>query len=88
MAELDPHVSMTIDPGTRELVTRVAAKMGVTEAVAIREAIERVENELDRGARGLSARERLRKFWREHPLPPPTGLLADKAFFDELSGDL
>jgi antitoxin VapB len=33
-------------------------------------------------------RERLEAFWREHPLPPPTGEKADKAFFDELSGDL
>ena len=30
----------------------------------------------------------LEKFWAEHPVPPPTGLPADKAFFDELSGDI
>ncbi|WP_174286951.1 hypothetical protein [Sphingomonas bacterium] len=28
------------------------------------------------------------KFWEEHPMPLPTGLKADKAFFDALSGDL
>jgi len=32
--------------------------------------------------------QKLEKLWAKHPLPPPTGEVADKAFFDELSGDL
>lgn len=32
--------------------------------------------------------EKMRKFWEEHPLPLPTGLKADKRFYDALSGDL
>jgi antitoxin VapB len=36
----------------------------------------------------IPLRERLEAFWRDNPLPPATGHKADKAFFDELSGDL
>ncbi|WP_241763201.1 hypothetical protein [Acidiphilium sp. PM] len=31
--------------------------------------------------------ERLREWHQHHPMPPPTGLKADKAFFDDLSGE-
>lgn len=34
------------------------------------------------------APEWLQRFWREHPLPLPTGLKADKRFYDSLSGEL
>ncbi len=34
-----------------------------------------------------SLRERMAAFWRENPVPPQTGQVADKAFFDELSGE-
>jgi antitoxin VapB len=76
------------DSETAALVTRVAKRTGVTKTALVRELAAAREAELDRGERRLPARERLEKFWREHPLPPPTGLKADKAFFDELSGDL
>ena len=33
-------------------------------------------------------REKMAAWRRKHPLPPPTGAAADKAFFDSLSGDL
>jgi hypothetical protein len=38
--------------------------------------------------KAIPLRERLEAFWRVKPLPPATGKTADKAFFDELSGDL
>lgn len=34
-----------------------------------------------------SLEERLKSFHQRHPLPTPTGLPADKAFFDEMSGE-
>jgi hypothetical protein len=37
---------------------------------------------------GLSFRVRLADWRQRHPMPAPTGTIADKAFFDELSGDL
>ena len=34
------------------------------------------------------APEWLRRFWLEHPLPLPTGLKADKRFYDSLNDEL
>lgn len=76
------------DDETADLVRRVAARSGMTNTDLVRELAAAREAELNRGERRLTAREKLERFWREHPLPPPTGLKADKAFFDELSGDL
>ena len=33
------------------------------------------------------APEWLQRYWREHPLPLPTGLKADKAFYDSLNDE-
>lgn len=76
------------DEEVADLVRSVAERSGLTNTALIRELAMRRKAELDRGERSLRAREKLARFWREHPLPPPTGLLADKAFYDELSGDL
>ena len=76
------------DEETAALVRRVARLSGVTNTALIRELAAAREAEFQRGDKRLTARQRLERFWREHPLPPPTGLKADKAFFDELSGDL
>lgn len=32
--------------------------------------------------------EKLQKFWDDHPLPLPTGLKADKRFYDSLNDEL
>ncbi|MGN6271377.1 MAG: type II toxin-antitoxin system VapB family antitoxin [Sphingomonas sp.] len=88
MAEFDPNKKLEVDAETGELVERLAQQLGISEAEAVRDAVLHREAELARENRVLTAREKLEKFWREHPLPPPTGLKADKAFFDELSGDL
>jgi len=72
------------DPTTDEAVRQLAKLKGKTLTETIREA---VENELRRERRkSLPQRldeiaQRLRKY-------PRTGLEADKAFFDELSGDV
>jgi len=71
------------DPATDKAVRRLAKLRGKTLTETIRAA---VENELRKERRGTLPRrldaiaQRLRKF-------PRTGLKADKAFFDELSGD-
>lgn len=72
------------DDATAVLVAELAAKRGITKQEAVRQA---VQAELDRIARAIPLRERIAAWRREHPLPPPTGQLADKAFFDELSGE-
>ena len=76
------------DSETADLVTRVAKRSGLTAAALVRELALAREAELDSRPARRSARETIQEFWREHPMPPPTGFVADKAFFDELSGDL
>ena len=72
------------DPEADALVRMLARQngMGITEAikVAVREKIER-----DKKAKPML--ERIRAIQDEVASWPDTGLKADKAFFDELSGD-
>jgi hypothetical protein len=44
--------------------------------------------EADRSRSAGYLLDQLKKFWAAHPLPPHTGLSADKEFFDDLSGDV
>lgn len=76
------------DNKTASLAERVAKRLGTTKTEAVRRGLEAIEAEMDRSEPRETARQKLERFWREHPLPPPTGLKADKAFYDELSGDL
>lgn len=73
------------DPATDKAVRRLAKIKGKTLTDTIREA---VENEY----RGLKAkpplRERIKHIQDRIAKYPPTGLEADKAFYDELSGDI
>jgi antitoxin VapB len=73
------------DDATAELVARLARMRGVSKQNAVRLA---VEAELDRMASAIPLRERIAAWRKEHPMPPPTGEQADRAFFDELSGEL
>jgi antitoxin VapB len=76
------------DSETADLVTRVARRLGLTKTDAVHRAVAQLEASLDRSELNPDAPEWLKTFWRDHPLPSPTGLKADKAFFDDLSGDL
>lgn len=70
------------DPETDTLVRDLARRRGVGLTEAIRLA---VGAELKRGA--PSRREQLRLLQDEIARLPQSGLKADKAFFDELSGE-
>jgi antitoxin VapB len=72
------------DETTARLVSELARRRGLTKQKAVRLA---VEAELERAERAIPLRERLKQLWEAHPLPPPTGHAADKAFYDELSGE-
>jgi antitoxin VapB len=71
-----------------EAVNRLAEKLAgrvhknKTEAVKLA-----LENELRRIDTALPLRERLRPLQQRIMARPSTGLAADKAFYDELSGD-
>lgn len=73
------------DDATAELVAKLAKERAMTKQDAVRFA---VQAELARGKEAVPLRERFASLRTTHPLPPATGEKADKAFFDELSGDL
>lgn len=73
------------DDATAALVAQLAKQRGVSKQDAVRMA---VQAELRRMADAIPLRERMALWRKEHPMPPPTGKTADKAFFDELSGEL
>lgn len=73
------------DEFTTRLVRRLAERKGVglTEAVKLA-----VQGELRREEQAVPLRERIRPIQESLLKHPLTGFAADKAFFDELSGDL
>jgi antitoxin VapB len=73
------------DQATDTAVRRLAKLKGKTLTLTIREA---VENEYQRARAATPLIERLKPIQEElKALAKPGGLPADKAFFDELSGD-
>ena len=72
------------DEETDTLVRELARREGVglTEAVKLA-----VRERLRSGEKQVPLRDRLKKIADEIAKYPDTGLKADKAFFDELSGD-
>ena len=72
------------DSETAALATDLAARLGITKTQVVREALQRRKAELGEAAPKLDFVQWIERYRREHPLPPPTGLKADKAFFDEL----
>lgn len=75
------------DPETAAAVARVAKRLGTSKTQAVRDAIRRVEDDLDKATRRQNLHEWMREYRKKNPLPPPTGLKADKAFYDWLSGE-
>ena len=67
-----------------ELAARLAAIRHSTKTEAVRVALE---HELERAEAGMTLAERLKPLQARFAARPSTGLKADKAFFDDLSGD-
>lgn len=88
MAERDPLPPLTLGAETREQVARAARRLGVSEEEAIRRALAELLVKAEPEPPRPNLREWLAEYRRQHPLPPPTGLVADKAFYDDLSGGL
>ena len=66
------------------LAEKLAAKRRVTKTEAVRIALE---NELRRSGEDIPLWERLRPLRERVAAAESTGLAADRAFFDELSGE-
>ena len=75
------------DPDTAERVAKIARQLGTTKTEALRRALSALEKELSPEARTSILLARLDAHRKAHPLPPPTGRKADKAFFDEMWGE-
>jgi antitoxin VapB len=71
-------------PPAIELAGRLAALCRCTEAEAVLRALE---NEVARTEGRLTLAERLKPLQDRIAAAPPTGLEADKDFFDDLCGD-
>ena len=66
------------------LAKRLAARKQLNKTDAVRLALE---NELRRVEEAVPLKERLRPLQARVAKRPPTGLAADKAFYDDLSGE-
>lgn len=74
------------DEEANALAERLAQERGLTKTAAVKLALRQ---ELARnGEPPLSAREKMLEFWKRHPLPAKLGPVPDKAFYDDLSGNL
>jgi len=73
------------DDYTAGLVDQLARLRGLSKQDAVKMA---VQAELDRAANLVPLRDRFAAVRAEHPLPPSTGERADKAFFDEVAGEI
>ncbi|GMV64163.1 MAG: hypothetical protein AMXMBFR74_33300 [Parvibaculum sp.] len=67
-----------------QLAEKLAKVKRTTKTEAVRLALE---NELHRATQAVPLRERLRPLQQRIMARPSTGLAADKAFYDDLSGD-
>ena len=68
-----------------QLAEKLAARKKINKTAAVKLALE---NELRRLDQVLPLRERLRPLQERILARPATGLEADKAFYDDLSGDV
>jgi antitoxin VapB len=71
-----------------EDVNRLAEKLAIIKRTTKTDAVRvALEGELRRAAEAVPLRERLRSLQNRVMSRPATGLEADKAFYDDLSGD-
>lgn len=75
------------DEETAALAAEVAKRLGTTKTEAVRTALREKKASFAIAHEGPDFRTWLRERRRTHPLPPETGLKADKAFFDEMWGE-
>lgn len=73
------------DPRTDKAVRQLAARKGVSMTEAVRQAVESELSKLEEDKRPML--ERIRDIQERVAAYPKTGLKADKAFYDWLSGD-
>ncbi|MEG3151140.1 type II toxin-antitoxin system VapB family antitoxin [Sphingomonas sp. ZT3P38] len=75
------------DSETAALATELAARLGTTKTEIVRDLLRRRKAELGEAQPRPDFVEWLAQYRRDHPMPKPTRLKADKAFHDWLSGE-
>jgi antitoxin VapB len=75
------------DSATADLVTETARRTGKTKTAVVREAVAAFAHQLPEDSGKPDIVEWWRDYRRRNPLGPPTGLKADKAFYDSLEED-
>lgn len=77
------------DAETAGLVARVAKRQGKTKTRAVRDLFTEAEAKLDaeQPVKRKPMLEWLLEYRKQHPLPPPNGFVADKAFYDSLNDE-
>jgi antitoxin VapB len=75
------------DPSTSQAVRELAKLRGVSLTEAIRDAVQKALVEQQR-LKSENFLEAVRRLQAEVAKYPDTGLKADKAFYDDLSGDI
>ncbi|HEY7576401.1 MAG TPA: type II toxin-antitoxin system VapB family antitoxin [Acetobacteraceae bacterium] len=71
------------DEDANRLAEELANRMHTTKTAAVKHALR---SEIERMDRGVPLRQRVRALQERVLARPPTGLDADKAFYDALSG--
>lgn len=72
------------DGETNELAAQLATRRGISKTAAVKLALR---HELERDVAIIPLRERMAAWRKAHPLGRPTGLTADKAFYDSLNDE-
>jgi antitoxin VapB len=69
------------DEEANALAAQLAARRGISKTAAVKLALQ---HELARDSVAVPLRQRMAAWRQAHPLGQPTGLVADKAFYDSL----
>lgn len=78
------------DGQTADQVRAMAQQLRTTQTDVVRRGVQALKREVaekQASDRAATFTERLDAWRRDNPLPPPTGRVADKAFFDRLWGE-
>ena len=75
------------DPEANAMADRAAALQGKTKTQAVKDALREVIDRLEPPQPRPSMTEWILEYRKKHPLPPATGLKADKAFYDSLNDE-
>ena len=70
-------------------VVRAIARLADERGTPMHKIVElAIADYMRRHALGTPAPEWLARFWHNHPMPLPSGLVADKRFYDSLNDEL